>query len=1143
MRSGGVFGHSTDQAHTSKLQGIVISCYHGLSPEGGARRVESGDKVLVPERYLVAGGIAGNRVVQAASAAAILEVGEPIIDDESTVIGYRGALDGEPLAVMLATPYQTNGHRSVVAIVPPLTPDGPVPSKWILPAPSPIKPKEDNHSEARRRAAKDSWKGQVKLVEGREESPGLRPPQVGAVYGVLSHWKSSDGAATVVMPTGTGKTETMLTLLVHEQFDRLLVMVPSDALRDQISRKFETLGMLRGLGVLAPGASNPVVGRLAKKPRTAAEARDLFERCNVVVSTVAALAGLPDEVKRVVSDVFDTLFIDEAHHVAAATWTELKNLFSGRDGKRIIQFTATPFREDGKLVDGKVVFRFPMKRAMQQGYFRKIHYLPVEDGDEDEADADIARKAIAQLESDMEGGFDHVIMARTKSRKRAAEVVDIYRRLAPEHRPLCIHSGLPKRELEAAKETLRNRQTRIIVCVDMLGEGFDFPNLKIAALHDPHRSLAVTLQFVGRFTRDGKGLGDATAIGSLADPRMDDRIQALYAEDADWNALLDDLSEGQTHASVARSEFLAGFGDTEDDLVSLRRIFPKMSTAVFRTNTREWKPHKMEDGLGIERNIRMGPKINETRRAVLAVTEESVEVPWGQTKVVFNTVWHLFLAHWDENERLLFINTSDHRTSLKALAEALTGGDVEPVESEDVFKPFQGIARMTLLNIGLKHRMGRFTRFSMLVGPDVAQGMSPANVSGKSKTNVFVTGKDSRTGRLVTLGASTKGRIWSYAKARDMSEWVDWCQGIGRKIRDSSIRSETVLEGAMMPTPIDTRPVAMPLSVEWPTDILVRSEETVILDAGMGEVPILNASLEPIFNEATDPLRFILRLEAEIREFEVQFGTVDQGARFIQTRGSAVYIKVGKRRGILTDWFNENPPCITFADLSELEGNFHFDTTKKVSLAPIRDDHLIPWGWSHPVDITKESHRRHPPTTSLVAVQTHVFGEIAQTGWAGAPGFAYDVIFDDDGSGEAADIVALATTPTEVMIDLFHCKYSSDMRTGARVGDLYEVCGQSARSMRWVSNPAKLIEHLIAREKSGLRSAAGTRFILGDNRALRRYTALVAQRRVTFRVFAVQPGLSKRAAFSEPKVRDILASVDNYLRQSAEFGLRVICSP
>ena len=39
----------------------------------------------------------------------------------------------------------------------------------------------------------------------------------------------------------------------------------------------------------------------------------------------------------------------------------------------------------------------------------------------------------------------------------------------------------------------------------MLGE-YDLPNLKIAALHDHHKSLAVTLQFIGRLLVSIKAL-------------------------------------------------------------------------------------------------------------------------------------------------------------------------------------------------------------------------------------------------------------------------------------------------------------------------------------------------------------------------------------------------------------------------------------------------------------------------------------------------------------------------------------------------------------------------------------------------------------------------------------------------------------
>lgn len=65
-------------------------------------------------------------------------------------------------------------------------------------------------------------------------------------------------------------------------------------------------------------------------------------------------------------------------------------------------------------------------------------------------------------------------------------------------------------EQEHIRGLIRERKTRIIVCVDMLGEGFDLPELKIAAFHDVKKSLAATLQLAGRFTRTKSNLGDPT---------------------------------------------------------------------------------------------------------------------------------------------------------------------------------------------------------------------------------------------------------------------------------------------------------------------------------------------------------------------------------------------------------------------------------------------------------------------------------------------------------------------------------------------------------------------------------------------------------------------------------------------------------
>jgi hypothetical protein len=71
---------------------------------------------------------------------------------------------------------------------------------------------------------------------------------------------------------------------------------------------------------------------------------------------------------------------------------------------------------------------------------------------------------------------------------------------------------------------------------------------------------------------------------------------------------------------------------------------------------------------------------------------------------------------------------------------------------------------------------------------------------------------------------------------------------------------------------------------------------------------------------------------------------------------------------------------------------------------------------------------------------------------------AYAAIFDDDGSNEAADVVATTVdrgkptrgkpTVPRLEVDLYHLEYAGG-EPGRRLEDLYVVCGQAQRSTSW----------------------------------------------------------------------------------------------
>ncbi|MBF0410972.1 MAG: DEAD/DEAH box helicase family protein [Candidatus Riflebacteria bacterium] len=390
-----------------------------------------------------------------------------------------------------------------------------------------------------------SWENQFSFVEEVREkeavvSRGLRPPQIGALYATLAHWKVSSEAGTVVLPTGTGKTETMLALLAHQRFERLLVIVPTDTLRDQISRKFLSFGLLKYFGVIGESSKFPIVGIIEHRFQNKNDVQRFFSCCNVVVSTMAVISRCSEEVQKAIGEFSSHLFIDEAHHIKAPTWEKFRNFFSS---KTILQFTATPFRADKKKIDGKIIFNYPLHKSQKEGYFKKIEFWPIHEFNPLKEDEEIATRAIERLENDLANGFDHIILARADKISRAEKLLAVYKTLCIKFNPQLFHSKKRHFEKRTSMELLNSRESRVIICVDMFGEGFDFPQLKIAAFHDLHKGLGITLQFVGRFTRTSGNIGNASVIANVENVSVDESIKELYAEDSDWNSILRFISE------------------------------------------------------------------------------------------------------------------------------------------------------------------------------------------------------------------------------------------------------------------------------------------------------------------------------------------------------------------------------------------------------------------------------------------------------------------------------------------------------------------------------------------------------------------------------------------------------------------------
>lgn len=565
-------------------------------------------------------------------------------------------------------------------------------------------------------------------------TPGLRVPQAGALHAVLAHWSTGTvEPATIVLPTGTGKTDCMVAVVASERLKRVLVLVPSDRLRAQIAEAFESYGVLPEIGVLNSPAAGLIVGRIEHGFKNAASMRSFVESCNILVTTPSALHASNETVVEGLIRRSTHLFVDEAHHIGATTWANVRDAFVG---KPVLQFTATPYRADGQRLGGRVIYSFPLGLARELGYFQPISYVSVLAlADPDRA---VAEAAISRLREDLHGGLDHLIMARVARIGRARDdVLPIYEELASDLSPQILHSAIPKAEQTAALEAIRARRSRIVICVDMLGEGFDFPELKIAALHDPHRSLGVALQFIGRFARSREDLGTATAVVARPDPGYDERLRALYAERSQWDKVIEVLA-GQAVQEVRElDDFESGFDVGSDETLSVHVLRPKMSTVVYRTSCDEWKPERLAERFKPERIV-SPPSVNADEEVAWMVVEARSAVRWAHLQSLEDVAYHLHILYWDRSRALLYINTSQLESLHEDLAEAVCGSDVQRVEGEVVYRVLGELQRPTPTNVGVIDVRNRSRRFSMHVGADVYEGFPDAERQSKSNTNIFV---------------------------------------------------------------------------------------------------------------------------------------------------------------------------------------------------------------------------------------------------------------------------------------------------------------------------------------------------------------------------------------------------------------------
>ena len=959
----------------------------------------------------------------------------------------------------------------------------------------------------------ESWNNQFSFVRETEFNPGLRSPQIGALHALIAHMEDGEESAIVVMPTGTGKTETMLGFLIANVCQKVFVIVPSDSLRNQTYRKFKKLGLLRTLKAVPNDIKLPIVS-LVKGSKEDAEWKQIIDNSNVIITTMSTAEMIAANVRTYLREKISYLFVDEAHHSKAKTWDAFINIFPP---KNVVMFTATPFRNDGKKLAGKIVFNFSLKKAQEQGYYQKINNYQITKYSTEEADKAIAAKAIEILKSDLSKGYDHIVMARCKSKKRAEAVYEVYKQYE-EFTPVIVYSGM-KNGLSVLK-AIKEKKHRIIVCVNMLGEGYDLPQLKIAAIHDEKQSLAVTLQFIGRFTRtNDDNLGAASFITNMAYPPIQEEINALYRTDADWNYILPRINDTAAQQQQTLSTFLHDFhGDLKDE-ISLEDIRPALSAEIYTTdstttNFSNWKMALNNSG---QYDYILHTLSNDTLVVVLG---KKSHVLWGDTQTVSNLNWDIIVVYFDALHKRIYLNSSIKIKGESFLKHLFS--NPEKYQDDKMFRVFANVYRLQLFNVGARLPRGKDISFQSYYGSSVQDGIDLLTQGKLQKNNLF--GVGFKNGNKVSIGCSSRGKVWSRERA-DLHHFQIWCNEIGSCIANESIDTNVILQNTLQFEKISSFKKVAPIAIDWNPNVyehycqLVQiAEETVTFD-----------EIELSIEEDT--------VKGQNVVFSISYEDYSCKYKMTIENGKAVYAKVngdnirfvnGNREESLEEFLEETPMTIFYADDSISYGVNYCAPKRKAEEIP--NDLVSTMDWKN-VDLSKESQHSAPYETD--SIQYFMVQKIKSK---------YEYLIDDDGSGEIADLVGINNSEHTIDITLYHLKFARGGKVSNGIENLYQVCGQAQKSVRWkYYGGSKVFDHILKRDEIKKNKGESSRLLKGTtNDILRLREEASNKKELRYHVVIVQPGMSKTNCTSEMKI--LLGCTVQILHEQANIDCRVICS-
>lgn len=345
-------------------------------------------------------------------------------------------------------------------------------------------------------------------------SYSLRPYQQDAVTATLSHFRGSDDAAVIVLPTGAGKS-LVIAELARLANHRILVITHVKELVEQNHQKYESYGVTAS--VYSAG--------LNRKENLH---QVVFGSVQSVAQNLVQFDG-----------AFSLIIVDECHRVSLDSESQyqilIDHLKQSNPRLKVLGLTATPYRLDSgwiyqqHLPDQRqctteptpfvcCIYELPLSYMIKNGYLTKPRMIdaPIAHYDfeslrnqhphrDSYKEADLNRiikgskrataRIIDQIIAQAESRMGVMIFAATTL--HAKEIMGY---LPTAHSALIL-GNMRRNARDGVIRAFKEKQIKFLVNVSVLTTGFDAPHVDLIAILRPTDSVGLYQQMVGRGLR------------------------------------------------------------------------------------------------------------------------------------------------------------------------------------------------------------------------------------------------------------------------------------------------------------------------------------------------------------------------------------------------------------------------------------------------------------------------------------------------------------------------------------------------------------------------------------------------------------------------------------------------------------------